>query len=95
MAWRQFIEDRKNAELEEIIDSERLRAEAARAFMEQTFRDGELRTTGTEIVEILPKLSRFATNQEHSLDGVKQRVIEILTQFFDRFFGLVVSGEDR
>lgn len=95
VAWRQFIEARKNAELDEIIDSERLRTEPARAFMEQTFRDGELRTTGTEIIEILPRVSRFATNPEHSLDGVKQRVLTKLKKFFDRFFGLVVSGEDR
>lgn len=95
VAWRQFIEHRKNAELDEIIETERLRTEPARAFMEQTFRDGELRTAGTGIVEILPRVSRFATNPEQSLDGVKQRVITKLTEFFERFFGLVVSGEDR
>lgn len=63
--------------------------------MEHTFRDGELRTTGTEIIEILPRVSRFATHPEQSLDGVKQRVVTKLTEFFERFFGLVVSGEDR
>ena len=94
-AWRQFIEGRKNAELDEIIEGERLRDEPAKKFVEQALRDGQLRTSGTEIVEILPRLSRFAKNQDQSLDGVKQRVITKLTAFFERFFDLVVSGEDR
>jgi len=94
-AWRQFIEGQKNAELDEIIAGERLRDEPAKKFVEQALRDGELRTSGTEIVEILPRLSRFAKNQDQSLDGVKQRVITKLTAFFERFFDLVVSGEDR
>src|SRR5699024_7721660 len=95
VAWRQFIADRKKEVLDETLDSERLRTEPARPFMEQTFRDGELRTSGTEIGEILPRLSRFAPTPEQSLDGVKQRVIKKLMEFFDRFFGLVISGEDR
>ena len=58
-------------------------------------RDGELRTSGTEIIEILPRVSRFAKSPDQTLEGVKKRVIARLKTFFDRFLGLVVSGEDR
>src|SRR5699024_7930434 len=94
-AWRRFTGGQKNAEPNETIAGERLRDGPSKKFVEQALRDGELRTSGTEIVEILPRLSRFAKNQDQSLDGVKQRVITKLTAFFERFFDLVVSGEDR
>ena len=95
LAWREFIEGRMKSELEEIIGQERLRDAEARGFIEQALRDGELRTSGTEIIEILPRVSRFAKSPDQTLEGVKKRVIARLKTFFDRFFGLVVSGEDR
>lgn len=48
---------------------------------------------GTAITRVLPPVSRFSPDAGHS--EKKQRVIERLTDFFDRFFGLgPLEGSD-
>ena len=89
--WRAFIAARREAELDAIIEGEGLRPDAARAFVEAAFRDGSLRTTGTAITKVLPPVSRFAADGGHS--EKKQRVIDKLGAFFERFFGLSAPGE--
>ncbi|MFT3877706.1 MAG: type I restriction endonuclease subunit R [Propioniciclava sp.] len=84
--WRAFVAAKREAELEAIIAQERLRPEAARAFMAAALRDGAVSSTGMAITAILPPISRFAPDSAH--DIMKQRVIERLTAFFDRFHGL-------
>jgi type I restriction enzyme R subunit len=84
--WQQYVEDQKNAELESIIIEENLKQEVARRFVDNSFRDGSLRITGTDIDKIMPPLSRFGSVNR----GVKkQTVIQKLTQFFEKYFGLV------
>ena len=85
--WRSYINTRLETELTEIITDENLRSEAAHTYIETAFRDGNLRTSGTEITKILPPTSRFATRDNHA--EKKQRVINKLTAYFDRFFGLI------
>lgn len=89
--WQAFIAARREAELEAIIADENLRAEAARAFIETAFRDGALRTTGTAITKVLPPESRFSEDGGHG--AKKQRVIEKLGAFFERFFGLGIAPD--
>ena len=89
--WQAFIAAKREAELEAIIEDERLRADATRAFIETAFRDGALRTTGTAITKVLPPASRFSADGGHG--EKKQRVIEKLGVFFERFFGLSSGGE--
>ncbi|MGQ3255626.1 MAG: type I restriction endonuclease subunit R, EcoR124 family, partial [Microbacterium aurantiacum] len=84
--WQAFVAAKCEAELQAIIEEERLRADATRAFVETAFRDGTLRTTGTAITKVLPPASRFASDGGHG--EKKQRVIEKLGAFFERFFGL-------
>src|SRR5690606_17726314 len=84
--WQAFIAAKREAELEAIIEDEHLRADATRVFIETAFRDGTLRTTGTAITKVLPPASRFSADGGHG--EKKQRVIERLGAFFDRFFGL-------
>lgn len=55
------------------------------------FRDGALRTTGTAITKVLPPVSRFSKDKNHS--AKQQRVIQLLGEFFERFFGLS-TGRD-
>jgi len=90
--WRQFVESRREAELQQIISDENLRPDAARAFILTSFRDGLVRTTGTSIMQVLPPVSRFAPDGAH--DQTKQRVLVKLGDFFERFFSLR-SGESR
>jgi len=84
--WQQYVEDQKNAELESIINEENLKPEAARRFVDNSFRDGSLRTTGTDIDKIMPPLSRFGSGNRTER---KQSVIQRLTKFFEKFFGLI------
>lgn len=84
--WRAFIAARRDAELEAIIEEEGLWPAETRVFLETAFRDGVIRTTGTAITKVLPSVSRFSADGGHG--EKKQRVIEKLAAFFERFFGL-------
>ncbi|MDH3013930.1 type I restriction endonuclease subunit R [Gordonia alkanivorans] len=84
--WQAFIAAKREAELAKIIEDENLRPDNTRAFVETAFRDGALHTTGTAITKVLPPASRFASGGGHG--EKKQRVIEKLGAFFERFFGL-------
>tara|TARA_R110000868_G_C10971200_1_gene769988 strand:- start:3465 stop:6566 length:3102 start_codon:yes stop_codon:yes gene_type:complete len=89
--WQAFIAVKREAELEAIITDEHLRADATREYVATAFRDGTLRTTGTAITKVLPPASRFASDGGHG--EKKQRVIEKLGAFFERFFGLSAGGD--
>jgi type I restriction enzyme R subunit len=84
--WRAFIAAKREAELEEIIAAENLRPDETRMFVETAFRDGQIRTSGTAITKVLPPASRFSVDGGHG--EKKQRVIQKLGAFFERFFGL-------
>ena len=84
--WQAFVAAKREAELEAIIVGQKLKPEQTRAYVEAAFRDGQLRTTGTEITRILPPVSRF--NREAGHGDLKRRVVEALSAFFERFFGL-------
>jgi len=84
--WRRFVEARRDGELEQIIADQGLDPDATRAFVERAFRDGAIRTTGAAVTEILPPISRFATDDRYGIQ--KQTVIDRLTSFFERYFAL-------
>ncbi|MES2094645.1 MAG: type I restriction endonuclease subunit R [Actinomycetota bacterium] len=88
--WRAFIAAKREAELEVIIADENLRPDETRDFVETAFRDGQIRTSGTAITKVLPPVSRFAADGGHG--EKKQRVIQKLVAFFERFFGLSSGG---
>jgi type I restriction enzyme R subunit len=83
--WRAFVMEKKEADLFAIIQEENLKSEVARAFMEGAFRDGALKTIGTDIDRVLPPVSRFSGG---SREAVKRVVIEKLSAFFDKYRGL-------
>jgi len=78
--WRAFIEVKRTAELDGIIDDEGLKPDETRAFIEQAFRDGSIPITGTAVTRILPPASRFSEAGGHS--EKKQRVLASLRVFF-------------
>ncbi len=84
---------KREAELETIITDENLRPDETRVFVETAFRDGQIRTSGTAITKVLPPVSRFAADGGHS--EKKQRVIQKLGVFFERFFALSSGGGER
>jgi type I restriction enzyme R subunit len=82
--WRTFVHARKESELAAIIKDEKLKNDEARKYVDNAFRDGTLKTTGTDIDKILPPVSRFGGGREVR----KQGVIIKLMEFFDRYFGI-------
>lgn len=84
--WRNYVEAKRIAELDHIIEEESLRAEPTRAFIASAFRDGGIQTAGTAVTGILPPLSKFSVSGGY---GDKKRVVLMkLEAFFERFFDL-------
>lgn len=83
--WREYVQRRKAEDLNEIIESEHLKPEETEKFIESSFRDGQVRTTGTDIDKILPPMSRFGGGNRQEK---KRSVIEKIQSFFERYFGL-------
>ncbi len=84
--WQAFVAAKKTEELERIIAEEGLNPDETKTFVDNAFRDGGIPTTGTAITKILPPVSRFSRNNNHS--AKKQTVLEKLAAFFERYFGL-------
>lgn len=84
--WQKFVEEQKDSELEVIIKEENLKPAATHRFVKNSFRDGSIRTTGTDIDKIMPPVSRFGAGRRGEK---RQTVIQKLTQFFEKFFGVV------
>ena len=83
-SWKDFVQRQRDEDLEEIIESEHLKPQETEKFIESCFRDGQVRTTGTDIDKILPPMSRFGGSRQEK----KKSVIEKLRAFFERYFGL-------
>jgi len=64
---------------------EKLKPEETRRFMDNAFRDGMLKTTGTDIDKIMPPVSRFGGGRA----AKKQGIIGKLMIFFEKYFGLI------
>ena len=84
MAWPEYVSQRKEEDLTGIIEAERLKENETRRYMEGSFRDRELKITGTEFASILPPADIF--DRAHSVK--KQTVIEKLRTFFEKYLGL-------
>ena len=82
--WREYVLRERENQLNQIIEEEGLKPEETRKFIEYSFSDGSLKTTGTDIDKILPPMTLFGGKKQKK----KQRVIEKLVSFFQRFFGI-------
>jgi type I restriction enzyme R subunit len=90
--WRTFVDAKRAAELNQIIDDEGLRPEETKAFIESAFRDGSIPITGTAVTKIFPPVSRFSAAGAHG--AKKQHVLSRLGVFFERFFDLGSGASD-
>ena len=85
-AWEEYVKQKKEEELVNIIKEEKLKESETRKFIENALRDGQVRTTGTDIDKILPPMSRFGGGGGRHQK--KLAVIEKIQAFFERYFGL-------
>ena len=83
--WRKFLNERKEEDISAIIEEEKLKPQETRHFIDNAFRDGMLKTTGTAIDKIMPPVSRFGGNRASK----KQGIIEKLMLLFEKYSGLV------
>lgn len=84
--WRGFVAVEREKELDQIIQEEKLKEPETRKFLENSFRDGEIKTTGTDIDKLMPPVSRFGGGGARAKK--KQTVIDKLKRFFEKFFGI-------
>jgi type I restriction enzyme R subunit len=79
-------------ELDQIISDEGLDKEGTYKFIQNSFRDGYVQTTGTGLAKILPPVSRFTPTGERTQK--RETVIEKIKAFFNRFWGISGSSID-
>jgi len=91
--WHGFVAVEREKELTQIIQEEKLKEPETRKFLENAFRDGEIKTTGTDIDKLMPPVSRFGGGGARAKK--KQNVIDKLKGFFERFFGIGEASFDK
>ena len=85
--WNTYVDRQREEELNAIIKEENLRPEATRKFIEQSFTDGYVTTTGVAITKVLPPMPIFGGGKINR-EEKKQTVLEKLTAFFNKFFNV-------
>lgn len=83
--WRSFVAEQREADLQQIIAEEKLKPEETRKFIETAFRDGSVKTTGTDIDKLMPPMTRFGGGNRAEK---KQGIITKLLGFFEKYFGI-------
>ena len=84
--WKKFVDEQREQELVVIIEEEKLKFDETHKFIDNSFRDGVLKTTGTDIDDILPAVSRFGGGNRVEK---KKRVIDRLMAYFEKYLELV------
>lgn len=83
--WHDYVVEMREQELVIIIEEERLKEDETRKFLENAFREGEVKTVGTDIDKIMPPVSRFGGGNRANK---KKTVIDRLKAYFDKFYGV-------
>lgn len=84
-AAKQYVSEQREKELTQIIQEEKLKEPETRKYLANAFRDGEIKTVGTDIDKLMPPVSRFGGGGRTQK---KQTVIDKLKEFFDKYFGV-------
>ena len=88
--WMNYVHEQALQQLDEIIASENLKREQTITFVRRSFQTGEVEQNGTAITDCLPdSLPLFNIgNANADRAEVKQRVLEKLCAYFDRFYDI-------
>lgn len=82
--WHDYVVQMREKDLQVIIEQERLKPVETRKFIDNAFRDGEIKTSGTDIDKIMPPVSRFGGGRTEK----KQSVIARSLLYFEKFRGV-------
>lgn len=87
--WYAYVAEQREKELVALIEEERLKPEETRKYLENAFREGEVKTIGTDIDKLMPAVSRFGGGNRAEK---KKTVIQKIKAFFDKFYGVVSAN---
>ena len=95
--WREFVRESRDADLDELIKTNKLNEEKTRQYLADAFRDGGLSDIGTGLPALMPKKSLFAKKDEGSENRseLKNRIFALLKNFFDKYFGICGFEENE
>lgn len=83
--WNDYVSRQREEDLEKIIQEEKLKPDETKKFLENAFREGEVKTVGTDIDKLMPPVSRFGGGNRAKK---KQTIINKLKDFFEKYFGI-------
>lgn len=86
--WLKYVDEQRENDLIAIIKDEKLKDKETHIFIENSFRDGALKTTGTDVDAIMPAVSRFGGGAGNRTE-IKKRVIDRLLAYFKKYLDLV------
>ena len=89
--WTKFVKEQEETDLKKLIEEENLNEEETRKFIDNSFRDGQVKTTGTDIEKILPPMRRFGGGNRTER---KQTIIDKVLKFFEKYFGIGIFGRN-
>lgn len=83
--WRSYVVDNMKAEAMAMIEAENLRMKQTIEFLIQSFRDGEIKESGTSIVNLLPAMGLFGAAGTRRAEK-KKRVTALLKEYFRKYY---------
>ena len=89
--WEKFVKKQKEIDLKKIIEDENLNENETRKFLNNSFREGQVKTNGTDIEKILPPMRRFGGGNRTEK---KENIIAKIKKFFEKYFGLGADVEN-
>ena len=89
--WGKFVKEQKEIDLKKIINDENLNEEETRKFLDNAFRDGQVKTNGTDIEKILLPMRRFGGGNRAEK---KENIIVKVKKFFEKYFGLGTADKN-
>ncbi len=90
--WAKFVKEQEEIDLKNLIEEENLNDEKTRKFIDNAFREGQVKTTGTDIEKILPPMRRFGGGNRAER---KESIIEKIKKFFEKYFGIWNSDNNN
>ena len=81
--WGNFVKEQKEKDLKSLIEEENLNERETRKFIDNSFKEGQVKTTGTDIERILPPMRRFGGGNKKER---KNTIIAKILKFFDKYF---------
>ena len=86
--WSEYVKQKYDHDLEQLVQSEGLNDALTRKFMEKSFSAGEVSELGTDINDLMPRMSRFGSAAKARAEK-KSRIVESMKNMFNEFVGLV------